>query len=69
MLPRRSILSLSLVACLATLSFNAQEPQKADAEYLRAAYDSYRSLVLSSPYRSIPWQSLGPTNISGIAMS
>ncbi len=67
MLPRRSILSLSLVACLATLSFNAQEPQKADAEYLRAAYDSYRSLVQSSPYRSIPWQSLGPTNISGRA--
>ncbi len=59
--------SLSLVACLATLSFNAQELQKADAEYLRAAYDSYRSLVQSSPYRSIPWQPLGPTNISGRA--
>ena len=63
------MLSLALVACLATLSFNAQELQKADAEYLRAAYDSYRSLVQSSPYRSIPWQPLGPTNISGIAMS
>ncbi|MGH9371093.1 MAG: VPS10 domain-containing protein, partial [Vicinamibacterales bacterium] len=31
------------------------------------AYDDYRSLAQSSPYRAIPWQHLGPTNISGRA--
>jgi photosystem II stability/assembly factor-like uncharacterized protein len=45
----------------------AQPVQKSDAEYLRKAYDSYRSQIESSPYRSVPWQYLGPTNISGRA--
>jgi photosystem II stability/assembly factor-like uncharacterized protein len=40
---------------------------KADAEYLRRAYDTYRTMTASSPYRDIPWQYLGPTNISGRA--
>ena len=42
-------------------------PAKADAEYLRKAYDTYRSMQRSSPYSTIPWQYLGPTNISGRA--
>ena len=40
---------------------------RADADYARAAYDSYRSMLQSSPYRSLRWQYLGPTNISGRA--
>jgi photosystem II stability/assembly factor-like uncharacterized protein len=38
-----------------------------DAEDLLKAYDSYRTMVDSSPYKGIPWQYLGPTNISGRA--
>jgi photosystem II stability/assembly factor-like uncharacterized protein len=45
----------------------AQPSQQAGAEYLRQAYDSYRSMVQSSPYRTIAWQPLGPTNITGRA--
>jgi photosystem II stability/assembly factor-like uncharacterized protein len=46
---------------------DAQAPRRADAEYLRSAYDVYRSMMRSSPYAAIPWQYLGPTNISGRA--
>jgi len=45
----------------------AQAPATADAEYLRKAYDSYRAMKQSSPYAAVPWQYLGPTNISGRA--
>ena len=45
----------------------AQAPSRADADYLRKAYGTYRSMVQSSPHRQIPWQYLGPTNISGRA--
>ncbi|HEY6613383.1 MAG TPA: hypothetical protein VIZ32_02660 [Vicinamibacterales bacterium] len=45
----------------------AQQAPKADAEYLRSAYDTYRAMMQASPYRAIPWQPLGPTNISGRA--
>ena len=40
---------------------------KADAEFSRRAYDTYRTMVQSSPYRNLAWQYLGPTNISGRA--
>jgi photosystem II stability/assembly factor-like uncharacterized protein len=55
------------VASVSLIGFQAQAPAKADAEYLRRAYDRYRSMVESSPYRGIPWQYLGPANISGRA--
>ena len=45
----------------------AQAPAKADAEFARRAYDTYRTMVQSSPYRLLSWQYLGPTNISGRA--
>jgi photosystem II stability/assembly factor-like uncharacterized protein len=45
----------------------AQAPARADAEFLRKAYETYRSMAQSSPYRQVPWQYLGPTNISGRA--
>ena len=60
------------IAVAALLAFvaattGAQAPQRADAEYLRTAYDTYRKMESGSPYASINWQYLGPTNISGRA--
>jgi photosystem II stability/assembly factor-like uncharacterized protein len=56
----------ALLACMA-VSTGAQGPRRADAEYLRTAYDAYRKMQSGSPYASINWQYLGPTNISGRA--
>jgi photosystem II stability/assembly factor-like uncharacterized protein len=54
-------------ALLVLPALRAQAPARADAEYLLEAYDTYRSMAESSPYRTIPWQYLGPTNISARA--
>src|SRR5205085_8248043 len=51
----------------ATVSGRAQAPVRADAEYLRKAYDTFRQMQQVSPYRTLTWQYLGPTNISGRA--
>ena len=59
------VVSLSAVAMLAGL--RAQAPTKADAEYLRTAYETFRGMQQASPYKAVPWQYLGPTNISGRA--
>ncbi|HET9370198.1 MAG TPA: hypothetical protein VFO19_08110, partial [Vicinamibacterales bacterium] len=48
----------------ATLAPRAQAPAQADAEFLRTAYDTYRSMVTSSPHKA-NWSYLGPTNVSG----
>jgi photosystem II stability/assembly factor-like uncharacterized protein len=75
MIPKRVVPSCTL-ALLAVLSgavafvaadLRAQQAPKADAEYLRSAYETYRAMIQASPYRAIPWQPLGPTNISGRA--
>jgi photosystem II stability/assembly factor-like uncharacterized protein len=57
------------VAAAAALAvgLRAQAPARADAEYLRKAYESFRSMQQASPHRAVPWQYLGPTNISGRA--
>lgn len=62
----RFVSGLAICAVAAALPF-AQAPAKTDAEYLRKAYDAYRSMVQSSPSRGVSWQYLGPTNISGRA--
>ena len=49
-----------------TASVPQRLPQ-GDAEYLRAGYDTFRAMASSSPYAAIPWQYLGPSNISGRA--
>ena len=68
---RTVVARLDLVAIAAATfllpSLGAQTSTKADAEYLLEAYDTYRSMQQSSGYRTIPWQYLGPTNISGRA--
>jgi photosystem II stability/assembly factor-like uncharacterized protein len=62
----RSLLALC-IALAAWPALEAQRPSGADAERLRKAYDAYRAMAQASPYRSVRWQYLGPTNISGRA--
>ena len=62
---RPLIISLTAVGLAAGLG--AQSSTRADAEYLRKAYDTYRSMKQASPYRQNEWQYLGPKNISGRA--
>ena len=68
---RRSVVvRLSVILFVATLSLaglRAQALAKADAEFLRKAYDTYRTMKKASPHAAVPWQYLGPTNISGRA--
>jgi photosystem II stability/assembly factor-like uncharacterized protein len=45
----------------------AQAPPQFDAEYVHAAYGTYRTMLEESPYRTSDWSYLGPTNISGRA--
>ena len=58
-------LSLTVLG-LAAAGLRAQSAP-ADAEFLRKAYDTYRSMQKSSPHATVPWQYLGPKNISGRA--
>ena len=68
---RRSFIArylfVGLAAVVAAVGLRAQAPAKADAEFLRKAYETYRTMRKSSPYAAIPWQYLGPKNISGRA--
>ena len=45
----------------------AQTTPRADADFLVTAYETYRAMAQSSTSAAIPWQYLGPTNISGRA--
>src|SRR2546426_748669 len=58
--PLAAVFALLAVDLLA----QAQAP-RADAEFLRTSYSIYRTMLAASPYRSINWSFLGPTNISG----
>src|SRR5262245_10228811 len=67
---RPGVLPIAAAALVATLTIplrpTAQTAApKADAEFLRKAYDTYTSMRQTSPYRSTSWSYLGPTNISG----
>jgi photosystem II stability/assembly factor-like uncharacterized protein len=63
----RVAVALTAAAVLSLPALRAQSSTKADAEYLLKAYDTYRSMTEASPYKEIPWQYLGPTNVSGRA--
>ncbi|HSC26625.1 MAG TPA: hypothetical protein VLD67_05090 [Vicinamibacterales bacterium] len=63
----RSLLIGIAAAVILLPPIRAQQAARFDAAYLRTAYDRYRSMTESSPYRAIPWQYLGPTNVSGRA--
>ncbi|MBA3639579.1 MAG: hypothetical protein H0W53_09900 [Acidobacteria bacterium] len=68
---RRSVivrpLILSVAAIALATGLGAQTAPKADADYVRKAYDTYRSMKEASPYRQNEWQYLGPKDISGRA--
>jgi photosystem II stability/assembly factor-like uncharacterized protein len=65
---RNSLVALSIAAvAAASIGLGAQSSSRADAEYLRKAYDTYKTMAQSSPYHGLTWQYLGPTNISGRA--
>src|ERR687895_265365 len=65
-IPRYLFIAAAAAATLAA-GLGAQAPARADADYLRQAYATYRTMREASPYRTVPWQYLGPTNISGRA--
>jgi photosystem II stability/assembly factor-like uncharacterized protein len=50
-----------------TIAVQGQQPPRTDADFLRKGYDTYTSMARSSPYRTVPWQYLGPINITGRA--
>lgn len=58
---------LGILAAAAFVALHAQSSRRADADDLRGAYDTYRSMRQSSPYAVLKWQYLGPTNLSGRA--
>lgn len=66
---RNRAIGAAIAGALAVLAagIGAQSPRHADADYLRAAYDTYRKMQTASPYASVNWQYLGPANISGRA--
>jgi photosystem II stability/assembly factor-like uncharacterized protein len=63
----RGAAAVAILAMLAAGGASSQSARRADAEYLRNAYDTYRAMQRSSPHASLAWQSLGPTNLSGRA--
>jgi photosystem II stability/assembly factor-like uncharacterized protein len=57
---------LALSVFIATVTAR-QAPPAMDAEGLLAGWSVYQTQRAASPYRTVPWQYLGPTNISGRA--
>jgi photosystem II stability/assembly factor-like uncharacterized protein len=62
---RLFLLTLAAAVTASVLSTATQTAPKADAEFLRHAYDGYQTQRAASPYQSAAWSYLGPTNISG----
>ena len=63
-----ALLALALTAALGAQgpATGVQAPATVpDADFLLRAYGTYQTMARSSPYRAIPWQYLGPTNVSG----
>ena len=63
----RHALVVLAAAAVAAIGLRAQTPARADAEFLLKAYENYREMRKASPHAAIPWQYLGPTNVSGRA--
>ncbi|MEM7413957.1 MAG: hypothetical protein AAF389_00585 [Gemmatimonadota bacterium] len=63
--PRLIVGVLLALGALAPMSLTGQERMSATERLER--FRMHRALVESSPFASIPWQHLGPTNISGRA--
>jgi photosystem II stability/assembly factor-like uncharacterized protein len=61
------VVIVTIAAAALAVGLRAQAPARADAEFLRKAYDTYRTMQKASPHAAVPWQYLGPKNISGRA--
>ncbi len=64
---RSAAVAAALAVAIAVPALRAQPPAPADASFLLKAYDGYRAMAQSSAYRNVPWQYLGPINVSGRA--
>ena len=58
------VLTAVILLVATPYSVIAQESRMSAAERL-AAYQTHRSMVEESFFKNLPWQHLGPTNISG----
>ena len=65
--PRTAFVAAASLCALLTVPALRAQSAKTDAAFVINAYDSYRAMTAASPYRNIPWQYLGPTNVSGRA--
>jgi len=64
---RRSLAALAAVALLGGVApLSAQADRMSATERLQR-FDVHRSMLEASPFATLPWQHLGPTNISGRA--
>ncbi|MBA3949728.1 MAG: hypothetical protein H0X44_07265, partial [Acidobacteria bacterium] len=48
-------------------SLSAQAPSRVDATAVIKGYETYQQMRTSSPSAGVPWQYIGPTNVSGRA--
>ena len=62
---RTFLLCAGILTAISSPHPSAQTPPKADAEFLRRAYDTYTAMRKNSPFQGQSWSYLGPTNISG----
>ena len=62
---RTFLLCAGILAAVSSPQPSAQTPPKADAEFVRRAYETYAAMRKNSPFQGQSWSYLGPTNISG----
>jgi len=61
----RPALAASVALVLAAPGLRAQSADRMSATERLSRFGQHRALDASSPFRTLPWQHLGPTNISG----
>ena len=66
----RSTISILILVLLTSFIFNptvfaAKKKQPVDAEQRMVLYDNHVAMKQSSLFKNLPWQFLGPTNVSG----
>ena len=64
MKPSRILFTTGLVTAVLVLSLGAQSPGSDHTAHLKA-WDAHKALAQASPYKSMNWSYIGPTNISG----
>ena len=60
-----ALVAMSAAALLLASGLGAQSPAGADHTAHLKAWDAHKAMAQSSPYSSMTWSYLGPTNISG----